>query len=446
MSKTAVPGTEDPSEKENSEKGALGIGLMRGSAGKNGHQRIRWQFQGPQDGPLLILFVGIHGNEPAGVRAIDAIQQELEALQEHFRGSFYVVTGNLRALEAGVRYIDTDLNRLWEQPGFLNAGDDASDDASDAAGDNASETVRDTADPPAPGTQNGSEPRVGAHPSSTRPSEYDERLEIRKTIHELLHVHEPAAKNIVFADLHTTSSESCAFILINDTLANRRLARKFPLPQILGIEENIHGTLLSYLNNEGYISVGFEAGAHNAEASVSRTKAFLKLLLHNTGVLLMEDVERCRQEKELEVYDSVPADYYEIKHHKHVEDPTRFRMEPGFENFDPVERGQFLATEDGIRVYAPMRGRIFMPLYQSKGHDGFLIIRKVPLFWVGLSAYLRGDVTHRLLQWLPGVKKAGKTSLTVNLNIARYFVKDIFHLLGYRVTQKDEETLVCYRR
>src|SRR5690625_7036173 len=29
-------------------------------------------------------------------------------------GTVYVLTGNLPALEAGVRYLDTDLNRLWE--------------------------------------------------------------------------------------------------------------------------------------------------------------------------------------------------------------------------------------------------------------------------------------------------------------------------------------------
>jgi hypothetical protein len=93
-----------------------------------------------------------------------------------------------------------------------------------------------------------------------------------------------------------------------------------------------------------------------------------------------------------------------------------------------------------------MDGRIFMPLYQEKGHDGFLIIRKVPLLWIGLSAYLRGDFTHSILQRLPGVSVAGPRALRVDLSIARFFVKDIFHLLGYRVTRRDESTLICHRR
>jgi succinylglutamate desuccinylase len=390
--------------------------------------RIRWHIQGAAEGPLLVLFAGIHGNEPAGIRAIDGLAEELMARSEEFLGTLYVITGNQRALELGVRYIDTDLNRLWERV-------DA-DAPADVGVYRAS-----------PEPQGLSEPSEHAGSSQrNEPSEYAESREIRQTIDEILRRHASKASDIIFSDLHTTSSESCAFILINDTLANRRMARKFPLPQILGIEENIQGTLLSYINNLGYKSIGFEAGAHDSEASVTRTRAFLKLLLHNSGILLMDEHKKLIEESRLEVYESVPADYYQIKHHQYVEDPRKFHMKPGFENFDSVQAGQLLATEDNEEVTAPMDGRIFMPLYQEKGHDGFLIIRKVPLLWIGLSAYLRGDFTHSILQRLPGVSVAGPRALRVDLSIARFFVKDIFHLLGYRVTRRDESTLICHRR
>ena len=390
--------------------------------------RIRWHGKGPADGPLLVLFAGIHGNEPAGIKAIDGLIGELMAREDEFCGSFYVITGNRRALDLGVRYIDTDLNRLWERV-------DA-DAPADLGAYRASPEPQGSGEP--------SEHHGSSHHSE--PSEYAESREIRQTIDEILRRHASKASDIIFSDLHTTSSESCAFILINDTLANRRMARKFPLPQILGIEENIQGTLLSYINNLGYKSIGFEAGAHDSEASVTRTRAFLKLLLHNSGILLMDEHKKRIEESRLEVYESVPADYYQIKHHQYVEDPRKFHMKPGFENFDSVQAGQLLATEDNEEVTAPMTGRIFMPLYQEKGHDGFLIIRKVPLLWIGLSAYLRGDFTHSILQRLPGVSVAGPRALRVDLSIARFFVKDIFHLLGYRVTRQDESTLICYRR
>jgi hypothetical protein len=109
--------------------------------------------------------------------------------------------------------------------------------------------------------------------------EYKESLEIREAIGSILKEHGRKRGEYIFTDLHTTSSQSCAFILLNDTLANRELARKFPVPQILGIEENIHGTLLSYINNLGYKAIGFEAGAHDDEVSVERSEAFLWLLM-----------------------------------------------------------------------------------------------------------------------------------------------------------------------
>ncbi|PTM16934.1 MAG: hypothetical protein DA446_09765 [Bacteroidetes bacterium] len=398
--------------------------------------RIRWHIQGAAEGPLLVLFAGIHGNEPAGIRAIDGLAEELMARSEEFLGTLYVITGNQRALELGVRYIDTDLNRLWERVDVdAPEGVGIASDAQDTSG------VQDSSD-----VQGASDVQIYGTSEPSEPSEYIETREIRQTLDEILQRHANTASDIVFSDLHTTSSESCAFLLINDTLENRRMAKKFPLPQILGIEENIHGTLLSYINNLGYKSIGFEAGAHDSEASVSRTRAFLKLLLHNSGILLLSEVEKRVEEARLEVYETVPADYYEIKHHQYVDDPCTFRMKPGFENFDSVSAGQLLAEENGEAVTAPMKGRIFMPLYQEKGHDGFLIIRKVPPFWIGLSAYLRGNFTHSFLRRLPGVSVAGPRSLLVDLGVARYFVKDIFHLLGYRVTRRDESTLICHRR
>ena len=122
-----------------------------------------------------------------------------------FQGSVYAITGNKKALELGVRYLDTDLNRLWE---MFNNGKKTP-------------------------YQNGAD----------TPREYEESLEIKKTIETIIEAHADDTDDFIFADLHTTSSRSSAFILINDTLANREIARHFPMPQILGLEENIQGTL-----------------------------------------------------------------------------------------------------------------------------------------------------------------------------------------------------------
>ncbi len=370
-------------------------------------ERICWSKTGDKPGPVLILFVGIHGNEPAGLRAIERLSKKLSD-KDTFKGAVYGVTGNIEALRLGVRFLDTDLNRLWELFG----------------------TDKDFS------LSNG----------KSAPSEYKESLEIKKTIELITEKHQETATEFVFADLHTTSSQSCAFVILNDTLANRELARKFPVPQVLGIEENIHGTLLSYINNLGHKAIGFEAGAHDDEASIKRSVAFLRLLLDRVGICKLLPEESAHWEKELDAHPGVPDTYYEVKYHKIVDDPTKFDMIKGFHNFDEIEEGESLAYENEELIEAPTYGRIFMPLYQKKGHDGFLIIREVPEFWLKLSGYLRKSFVHKYLKYLPGVTAVGSDSYEVDLRVARFLVKDIFHLFGYRVTEKNEHTLICHRR
>ena len=373
-----------------------------------GTERIRWTVPGDEEGPVLVVFAGIHGNETAGLHAIDSVATNLLDTDADLNGTLYSITGNMRALEMGVRYIDTDLNRLWEN-------------GSHQSQYSSSGTVNHTV-------------------------EYKESLEIKRAVEWIIEKHSGKASKFIFIDLHTTSSESCAFILINDTLGNRELARKFPVPQILGFEENIRGTLLSYINNIGYLSLGFEAGAHTNEASVERSKAFLYLALHWLGILQLSEANVKAFERQLDIHPDVPDSYYEVNYHKIVDDPTKFEMKSGFQNFDIIEKGTPLARENGELIKAPESGRIFMPLYQKKGHDGFLIINEVSPIWLKLSAYLRKSFVHKLLKFLPGVEKESEQAFKINLKVARFLVKDIFHLFGYRVVREGEHTVICYRR
>ena len=73
-------------------------------------------------GTTLVGVGGIHGNEPAGVRALENVLAELGRPGGGLsRGRFIAIAGNRPALDAGVRYIDRDLNRIW------NAGDGRDD-------------------------------------------------------------------------------------------------------------------------------------------------------------------------------------------------------------------------------------------------------------------------------------------------------------------------------
>jgi predicted deacylase len=371
-------------------------------------ERIRWSSDGDSNGPVIVLFVGIHGNETAGIEAIDNITESLKSENWDLFGTIYAITGNIEALKKGVRFVDVDLNRLWE---LFDTQQDYS-------------------------KLNGAD----------QPSEYLESLQIKSALEAIFEQHKNEASEFIFADLHTTSSESCAFILLNDTLSNRDIARKFPVPQILGIEENIYGTLLSYINNLGYKAIGFEAGAHMAVDSINRSEAFLWMLFHNTGVIQLDRQAINYHVNQLQAQPDVPDTYYDIRYHHYIEDNAKFEMLKGFNNFDIIQQGTPLAYDHGELISAGVSGRIFMPLYQQSGNDGFMIIDTVSPFWLRLSSYLRKSFVHNLLKYLPGVSQLDNHIFEVNLRIARFLVKDIFHLFGYRVTEKDEYTLTCYRR
>jgi hypothetical protein len=94
------------------------------------------------------------------------------------------------------------------------------------------------------------------------------------------------------------------------------------------------------------------------------------------------------------------------------------------------------------------KGILFMPLYQKQGEEGFFLIRKTPSWALKLSARLRKWKTHELLTRLPGVRwtDPGKDKLEVDLTVARFFNRPIFHLLGYRSRQRDKTHLLISNR
>ena len=110
-----------------------------------------------------------------------------------------------------------------------------------------------------------------------------------------------------------------------------------------------------------------------------------------------------------------------------------FVMEPGFTNFQPVERGQTLARDRRGPILARESGQILMPLYQKQGTDGFFLVRQVRPFWLRVAEWLRRLRFERFLPVLPGVRLHADRPLTlvVDPRIARWFVVELFPLAGF---------------
>lgn len=360
--------------------------------------RIIGEYKGESSGPTLLFIAGIHGNEPSGIFALKNVLSYLKATTINFKGNVFAIGGNLNALDKGIRFNDVDLNRIWNE-----------------------KTV--------------SEIRDGRNFSSEKES--IEQREIYAVIKNIL---DKSTGPVYFFDLHTTSSETTPFITVNDSLLNRRFTQQYPIPKILGIEEFLEGPLLSYVNELGYIAFGYEGGQHDSLASIENHIAFIYLSFVFCGNIKKSEIDYQKYYDLLCKNLMNSQTIFEITKRHEIQPKETFQMEPGFSNFLPIKKGVLLAKSNGKDIVAEKNARIFMPLYQGKGNDGFFIIRKVPYIFLKLSTIVRILHFDKILPILPGVKWANdkKDELIVNLTIARFFPKQFFHLLGYRSKQIDK--------
>ena len=354
--------------------------------------RILGKIQGANPGPTVVFFGGIHGNETSGVFALkDALAGINNA---YVKGTIYGIAGNLKALKTHKRFVKDDLNRLWTKQQIQDILDKTNLSADEA-----------------------------------------ELIELNVVLEDILKTNQPP---FYFVDLHTTSSKTLPFITINDALINRKFSEQFPVPIVLGIEEYLNGPLLSYINQMGYVSLGFESGQHDDFLAITNSIAFVYLTLVYSGVLKEEAVINfAKYHEQLKQQANKNNTVFEVVYLHKIKKDERFKMLNGFKSFELVKKGTKLAMSNSVEIAAPYNGSLFMPLYQKRGAEGFFIIQPIKLFFLKLSAVLRRIKTDTLLAWLPGISWVNKTEgiLQVNLTVAQFFAKPLFHLLGYRNRQ-----------
>lgn len=365
--------------------------------------RIFHRIKGKKQGPTVVFFAGIHGNEYAGVDALNSLLPKLNA--DDFRGEVFGIYGNIKALSQRKRFIDCDLNRVWTK-----------------------EQLK--------GIENLKQPN----------SEQLEQKSLYAIIKDILNSSEGP---FYFIDLHTTSSKTLPFITINDALINRRFSSCFNIPVVLGIEEYLEGPLLSYLNTLGYVSLGFEAGQHIDPLAVKNCEAFIFLVLKHSGVFEKQNIHKVKAYQQILKSSSNDINsIFEVVYKYHIKPFEDFKMLSGFKSFQPIRKGIKLALSNNQPVHSKLSGQLFMPLYQKSGNDGFFIIRKIPNIFLKLSKWLRTIKFDSVLTLSPGISWYDKPQgiLKANLVVARYLTKPIFHLLGYRNKRQDKNHLLLYNR
>lgn len=303
--------------------------------------RVIGHYRGEESGPVVVVIGGIHGNEPAGVAALERL---FDLLAEEprinpgfsFSGELLALRGNLEALAAGRRYVDVDLNRIWHP-------------------------TRRAADAPYPNV---------------------EARELNGLLAAIEHVlEENPHHELVLLDLHTTTAGGGIFSVTADDQPSLMLAAEMAVPVVKGMLNDIQGTTLGYFRG-GHFGAGrrvraitFEAGTHQDPRAIDCALAATVNLLRALGCVRSEDVST-HHDKMLQACASGLPLMTELAYvHRLADGRDDFKMLPGYQNFQLIKAGEVLATDAGGQIVAPCSGYLLMPLYQRLGREGFFIVR-----------------------------------------------------------------------
>jgi succinylglutamate desuccinylase len=371
-------------------------------------ERVIGSYSQNRPGPTVVVTAGLHGNEPAGTRALARVFATLEERQLPLRGKVLGLGGNLSALARGQRFVDRDLNRGWTHQRIAALlARSASEDAE------------------------------------------SEDADQRALLAVFRGLFAEAREPIVFLDVHSTSAGGAPFCAMSDTLRNRKIAFALPVPVILGLEETLVGTMLSYLDSLGHVSIVFEGGQNQDPTTIDHDEAAIWITLVAAGCLLPAEIPSyadrvaCVEAKTR----SIPH-VVEICHRHHIHAGDDYVMRPDYENFNAIRKGEVLAHDRHGEVKSGFDALILMPLYQKQGDDGYFVVRPVRRFWLELSRWFRTLRVDALLSLLPGVRvhPANADALVVDRRIARYLVVEVFHLCGFRRSGESGGKLLFTRR
>jgi len=307
-------------------------------------ERIISKYRGKNPGPLLIVFGGMHGNEPAGIKAIEMMAQMLEVepitnLDFEYNGTFLGMIGNLQAYHKNQRFIKQDLNRSFTKKNLEI---------------------------------------VEREPESALKDEFLEIKQILKVVRQTINEVNP--DKVIVLDLHTTSSFGGIFTITPDDPESLRIAVELHAPVIKGMLKGIKGSTLHYFTKENFgvemIPVTFESGQHNEKLSINRAIAAITNCMRTIGSVSPEHVENQHDKLLIEHSKNLPKVSELISKHN-VNEGDNFMMHPNYNNFQRIQSGEVIAEDNEGPIEAPEDALLLMPLYQTQGEDGFFLIKKL---------------------------------------------------------------------
>ena len=303
-------------------------------------QRIIGSYTENRPGPLLICVAGLHGNEWAGIKALELLIKmiEVEPITNpdfKFNGKLVFLAGNLPALKMHTRYIEADLNRIWTKDQFNI-------------------------------------------PAQTSTVEHRQMVQLRRILdNEIRHWD---TDQITIIDLHTTTAHGGIFSLPTRDKESIHLGLEMHAPVITELVDRLDGNLIKYFT-ERYQSrnlrgVVFEGGQHDDPLSVNRCIAAVINVMRTIGSVSASHVVN-RHDELLVTYAQGLPKVAAFKYVHRITPSDDFRMRPGYQNFQAIAKGTVVAEDKNGPIKVREDGLIIMPLYQDKGDDGFFVVEVI---------------------------------------------------------------------
>lgn len=299
--------------------------------------RIISHYKADETGPIFITLAGMHGNENYGVAALRKVDEYLGKSGGIRHGEWIGIAANITALKNRVRYVHEDMNRIW-YPSIVDK----------------------------------------IRRSKHTQIESSERREIKSLLEIIDPYLEQSNREIVFVDLHSFSAPGGLFVITPRDKEKLKKMTGLSVPLIFGIDDALRGTALRYFHDQGHLSMAFEGGGHHEPRTLSNMVSYLMLLSERFDLInpdAIEEFELFREQIHKEA--SHLPNRVELVYQHIIEPGDNFVMLPGFENFQPIKQGQWLADDRNGQIKSPSDGYMLMPLYQEQGNDGFFIIREV---------------------------------------------------------------------
>lgn len=307
------------------------------------NKRIVGSYEGEKRGPLLICIGAMHGNEPAGINALDLMFKMLEVepiTNEDFayEGKVVGMIGNVKAFAQNKRFLDRDLNHQFREDQIE---------------------------------------KLYALDIETLEGEDLELLELIEAIQGEIKTYQP--EKLYILDLHTTSSKGGIFCLTTNDQESIGIATGLHAPVVKGFLKGIEGTTLHYFNEKTMgvptVSVTFESGQHNEPLSTNRAIAAITNCMRIIGSIKKEDVENRHDNLLIEYSKNLPKVSELLRRHD-ITPEDEFMMRPNFSNFQRLKKGEIIADDRNGPIAVKEDCLLLMPLYQKQGEEGFFLIKE----------------------------------------------------------------------